>query len=59
MTPWAVAGVVLIGLGLERLVNLGLLGGDLTSHPVRLLFATAATIVGSLLLAVARRSSSR
>ncbi|MGH7313752.1 MAG: hypothetical protein ACREJV_11305 [Candidatus Rokuibacteriota bacterium] len=59
MTPWSVAGLVLLGLGLERLVNLGLLGGELTSHPVRLLFATAATILGGLLLAVARRFSSR
>jgi hypothetical protein len=59
MTPWSVAGFVLLGLGLERLVNLGLIGGDLTSYPVRLLFAASATIVGSLLLAVARHFSSR
>lgn len=59
MTPWSVAGVVLIGLGLERLVNVGLLGGEPTSYPVRLLFATAATVLGGLLLALARRFSSR
>ncbi|MGH7309043.1 MAG: hypothetical protein ACREK6_10155 [Candidatus Rokuibacteriota bacterium] len=59
MTPWAVAGFVLIGLGLERLVNVGLLGGEPTSYPVRLLFAVAATGVGGLLLVLARRPSSR
>jgi len=59
MTPWSVAGFVLIGLGLERLINLGLLGGELTSYPVRLLFATVATILGGLILALARRFSSR
>jgi len=59
MTPWSVAGFVLIVLGLERLANLGLLGGELTSYPVRLLFAAAAMILGSVLLALARRFSSR
>jgi hypothetical protein len=59
MTPWSVAGFVLLGLGLERLLNLGLLEGDVTSYPVRLLFATSATIVGGLLLALARHFSSR
>lgn len=59
MTPWSVAGCVLLGLGLERLVNLGLLEGELTSYPVRLLFATSATIIGGLLLAFARHFSSR
>jgi hypothetical protein len=57
MTPWSVAGFVLIGLGIERLVNVGLLGGEPTDYPVRLLFATAATAVGGLLLALARLSS--
>ncbi len=59
MTPWAVAGFVLIGLGLERLVNVGLLGGEPTSYPIRLLFAVVATGVGGLLLVLARRPSSR
>ncbi|HET9488603.1 MAG TPA: hypothetical protein VFR64_02435 [Methylomirabilota bacterium] len=59
MTPWAVAGIVLLGLGLERLVNLGMLGGELSSYPVRLLFATAATVTGGLLIVVAGRFSSR
>ncbi|HSF04901.1 MAG TPA: hypothetical protein VLG10_03850 [Methylomirabilota bacterium] len=59
MTPWSVAGFVLLGLGLERLLNLGLLGGELTSHPIRLLFASAAMLFGGLLLALARRFSSR
>ncbi len=59
MTPWSAAGFVLLGLGLERLINLGLLEGEVTSYPVRLLFATGAMIVGGLLLALARRFSSR
>lgn len=59
MTPWSVAGCVLLGLGLERLVNLGLLGGEITNYPVRFLFATSALIVGALLLALARHFSSR
>jgi hypothetical protein len=59
MTPWSVAGLVLLGLGLERLLNLGLLGGEPTSYPVRLLFAGMATLFGGLLLALARRFSSR
>jgi hypothetical protein len=54
-----IAGLVLLGLGLERLLNLGLLGGEPTSHPVRLLFAGMATLFGGLLLALARRFSSR
>jgi hypothetical protein len=59
MTPWALVGLVLLALGLERLLNLGMLGGDVSSHPVRFLFATAATVTGGLLLAVAGRFSSR
>jgi hypothetical protein len=59
MTPWSVAGCVLLGLGLERLVNLGLLGGEVSSYPMRLLFAASCTIVGGLLLALARHFSSR
>ncbi len=59
VTPWSVAGFVLIGLGIERLVNVGLLGGEPTSYPIRLLFAVTATGVGGLLLVLARRLSSR
>jgi hypothetical protein len=57
MTPWSVAGFVMLGLGVERLINFGLLGGDASSYPVRLAFATSATVLGGLLLAVRRFSS--
>jgi hypothetical protein len=55
MTGWSIAGLVLMGLGLDRLVNLGLLGGDLAAHPVRFGVGAGSTILGGVLIALSRR----
>lgn len=54
MTPRGIliTGLILLGLGVERLVNLYLLGGGAGQYPVRFTVGVAGVVFGALLLAL-------
>lgn len=49
---WVVLGALILGLGLERLLNVSLLGGEPGARPLRLMLGVSGTELGALLLLV-------
>lgn len=49
---FVMTALIVFGLGVERLLNFYLLGGDTAEYPVRFAVGIAGIVLGALLLAV-------